>query len=64
MLERQAHYEEAIQFWKDLIDLYLNQMNWASVARLYAESARAAWIIDVSRSLDICLEGLECIKDK
>ena len=59
-----THHEEAIQIWKDSINLYQKQVNWVGVARLYAKSARAAWVIDASRSLNICLEGLEIIKDK
>jgi tetratricopeptide (TPR) repeat protein len=61
-LERQARHEEAIQIWKEAIELNLELEDMASVARLYAKSSEAAWSIDQPRSLNICLEGLEWIK--
>jgi tetratricopeptide (TPR) repeat protein len=61
-LSGQSRYEDAIQNWKEAIELNLKQENMNRVACLYAKSARAAWYIDTPRSLEICLEGIKLVE--
>ena len=61
-LERQDHWEEAIQTWNEAIDLNLEQKNFACAARLYAKSSRAYGFLP--RNLETCLEGLKWIIDE
>jgi len=61
-LYNQSRYDEAIQVWKQAINLYRQAGDTENVARLYSRSARAAWYAnDKPRSLDIALEGLQVI---
>jgi serine phosphatase RsbU (regulator of sigma subunit)/class 3 adenylate cyclase/tetratricopeptide (TPR) repeat protein len=58
-LARQSRYEDALQVWKEGIQLYQGLANQEGLARLYALSARAAWWSgDHQRSLNLAEEGL------
>jgi tetratricopeptide (TPR) repeat protein len=58
-LNRQSRYEEAIEVWREGIARYQASGNQDGVARLYARSARAAWMLgDTPRGLKICREGM------
>ncbi len=58
-LSRQSHYEEAIEVWQEGIATYQASGTLEGVARLYARSARAAWMLgDTPRGLVLCREGM------
>jgi tetratricopeptide (TPR) repeat protein len=62
MLNRQSRYEEAIEVWQRGIARYQALGEQAGVARLYARTARAAWILgDPPRGLRLCQEGLAAV---
>jgi tetratricopeptide (TPR) repeat protein len=61
-LYRQSRNEEAIQTWREGINLYESLGDMAAVARLYARSGRAAWHGgDQPEGLRLCQEGLETV---
>jgi tetratricopeptide (TPR) repeat protein len=63
-LNRQSKYEEALEVWQKGIDQYQALGNRDGVARLYARSARAAWLLgDTPRGLTICREGMAAAGD-
>ncbi len=58
-LYRQSRFEESIQIWREGIDLYITIGDKDGVAKLYARSARGAWLNgDTPESLRLCEEGL------
>ena len=60
---RQGRMQEAIQVWKECIQLYRASGDVNGVARLYARSARVAWHAgDTRMGLQLCLEGLEAVE--
>lgn len=62
----QSRFREAIQTWREGIDLYqtLDPEGLNGMARLYARSARAAWFdSDTPGGLKLCQNGLEAIAD-
>ncbi len=63
VLDRQSRYEEAIEVWQEGIALYQALGKQDGVARLYARSARAAWLLgDTPRGLAICREGMAAVE--
>jgi tetratricopeptide (TPR) repeat protein/predicted Ser/Thr protein kinase len=59
----QSKYSQAIETWKQTIDLYLALDNKDKIAELYARSGRATWEKgDVKGSLAICQEGLSAVE--
>ncbi|MGD2205869.1 MAG: hypothetical protein PVH17_03725, partial [Anaerolineae bacterium] len=60
-LFRQSRFEEAIQTWREGIELCRAAGDSEGQARFYARSARAAWYGDVAQSLTFCQEGLEAV---
>ncbi len=60
---RQSRFEQAIQVWREAIEICRAQGNTDDLALLYARSARAAWYGDVSESLKLCKEGLDAVAD-
>ena len=55
----QGRFQEAIQVWREGIDLFQELRDSDGVARLYAHSARAVWSAgDTPAGLRICQEGL------
>ncbi len=61
-LFRQSRYQEAIEVWQEGIALYQALGKQDGVARLYARSARAAWLLgDTPRGLRICREGMDVV---
>lgn len=63
-LYRQSRYIEAIEIWREGIELNQELGDLGSVARFYARSARAAWYGgDQPEGLRLSLEGLEAVKD-
>jgi len=61
-LSRQSRLREAIQVWREGIDLYQALGNGERVARLYALVARAAWYSgDPAEGLRLCQEGLAAV---
>ncbi len=63
-LNRQSKYEEAIEVWREGIAAYQALGDQDGVARLYARSARAAWLLgDTPRGLVICREGMAAVSD-
>ncbi len=60
---RQSRFEQAIQAWREAIELCRAQGNTDGLALLYARSARAAWYGNVSESLKLCQEGLDAVVD-
>ncbi len=64
VISRQGHMQEAIHIWKEAIQLYRSTGDANGMARLYSRAARAAWHGgDVPMGLQLCLEGLEAVKD-
>jgi tetratricopeptide (TPR) repeat protein len=62
VLERQSRYDEAIEIWQAGIDQYQALGVQEGVARLYAYSARAAWMLgDTPRGLALCREGMAAV---
>ena len=58
-LARQSHFMEALQTWREAIELYRSLDDLESVARLYARSSYAAWWgDDLALSLRFSEEGL------
>jgi len=63
-LFRQSLYADAIQTWEAAIYLYHTCNDHDNVARLYARLGRAVWYAnDTPRSLTMCLEGLETVRE-
>jgi tetratricopeptide (TPR) repeat protein len=63
-LFRQSRYDEAIQTWREGIQLYKQQGELPEMARLYARSARAAWYYgEHPEGLRLSLEGWESVKE-
>jgi predicted ATPase len=63
-LFRQSLYADAIQTWEAAIYLYHTCNDHDNVARLYARLGRAVWYAnDIPRSLTVCLEGLETVRE-
>jgi tetratricopeptide (TPR) repeat protein len=63
-LFRQSLYADAIQTWEAAIYLFHTCSDPNNVARLYARLARAVWYAnDTPRSLSVCLEGLETVRE-
>jgi tetratricopeptide (TPR) repeat protein len=61
-LNRQSRYEEAIGIWQEGIAAYQALDDLDGIARLYARSARAAWISgDTPRGLRFCREGMATV---
>ena len=61
-LSGQSHYEEAIGVWRDGIAAYQSVGQQDGVARLYARSARAAWLLgDTPQGLALCREGIAAV---
>jgi predicted ATPase/DNA-binding SARP family transcriptional activator len=61
-LNRQSKYEEAIKVWQEGIEVYGGLGGLDGMARLYARSARAAWLLgDTPRGLAICREGTAAV---
>jgi tetratricopeptide (TPR) repeat protein len=61
---RQSLFADAIQTWEAAIYLYHTCGDPDNVARLYARLARAVWYSnDTPRSLMVCQEGLETIRE-
>jgi serine phosphatase RsbU (regulator of sigma subunit) len=61
-LYRQSRFDDAIQTWREGIELCHTLGDMDGVARLYARSARAAWYAgDQPRGLSLCQEGLDMI---
>ncbi len=60
---RQSRFEQAIQVWREAIELCRARGDTDGLALLYARSARAAWYGDVSESLKLCQEGLDAVVD-
>jgi serine phosphatase RsbU (regulator of sigma subunit)/predicted ATPase/class 3 adenylate cyclase len=61
-LYRQSRFQDAIQTWRQGIELYQALGNSNGVARLYARSARAAWYGgDTPACLEICQQGIKAI---
>jgi serine phosphatase RsbU (regulator of sigma subunit) len=61
-LYRQSRFEDAIQTWRDGIELYHTLGDMDGVARLYARSARAAWYGgDQPKGMSLCEEGLDTV---
>ncbi len=62
-LYRQSRFADALQVWWEGINLYKSQNVTSGVARLYAFSARVAWLNgDTPESLRLSREGLEAVK--
>jgi predicted ATPase len=62
VLFRQSRYEEAMAVWQDGIARYQALGNLDGVARLYARSARSAWMLDdTPQGLQICREGMAAV---
>lgn len=60
----QGRFKEAIEIWREGLDLYQTLGDNDGVARLYGRSARAAWAGgDTPRSLRLCQEGLAAVAD-
>jgi serine phosphatase RsbU (regulator of sigma subunit)/tetratricopeptide (TPR) repeat protein len=60
---RQGHFRQALQFWREAIELHQAAGDLDSVASLYARSARAAWYGgDTPAGLQLCLEGLQAVE--
>jgi tetratricopeptide (TPR) repeat protein len=60
---RLGHFAEAIEFWGQAIHIYQAMKDFDNIARLYARSARAAWVgNDKSRGLKLCHEGLALVE--
>jgi tetratricopeptide (TPR) repeat protein len=63
-LFRQSRYAEAIQAWRDGVELFRATGDVDNVARLFARAGRAAWHSgDREAGLRLCLEGLEVVGD-
>jgi predicted ATPase len=61
-LSRQSRYDEAIEIWQAGIALYQALDQQQGMARLYARSARVAWMLgDTPRGLALCREGLTAV---
>jgi serine phosphatase RsbU (regulator of sigma subunit) len=61
-LYRQSRFDDAIQTWREGIELYYTLGDMDGVARLYARSARAAWYGgDQPKGLGLCQEGLDTV---
>ncbi len=61
-LARQSRYLDAIEVWKDAIDLHRSLGDQDAAGELYARSARAAWYAgDTPRGLVICREGMALV---
>jgi serine phosphatase RsbU (regulator of sigma subunit) len=61
-LYRQSCFADALQIWQEGIDLYQSQEDFNGVARLYARSARIAWLNgDTPKSLKLSREGLDAV---
>lgn len=59
-LAGQSRYFEAIEIWQEAIHKYRSLGDLQSVARIYAQAARAAWWAgDTPRGLSICQEGMQ-----
>ena len=63
-LFRQSLYADAIQTWEAAIYLYHTCGDHDNVARLYARLGRAvSYANDIPRSLTVCQEGLETVRE-
>jgi tetratricopeptide (TPR) repeat protein len=63
-LFRQSLYADAIQTWEAAIYLHHTCGDHDNVARLYARLGRAIWYVnEYPRSLAVCLEGLEAVRE-
>ncbi len=63
-LAQQGKHREAIQAWEKAIKHHRNLKNYDRLARVHAWAARSAWWgYDPKHSLEICLKGLEAVKD-
>ena len=63
-LAQQSLHTEAIQTWENAAKLYQQAGDLPHLARVYAWMARSAWWNnDYQQSLDLCLAGLELVKD-
>lgn len=63
-LFRQSLFADAIQTWEAAIYLYHTCRDPDNVARLYARLSRAVWYAkDTPRSLLVCQEGLDTIRE-
>ncbi len=61
-LARQSRYLDAIEVWKDAIDLHRSLGDQDAAGELYARSARAAWYAgDTPRGLVVCREGMALV---
>jgi tetratricopeptide (TPR) repeat protein len=62
MLDRQSRYDEAMEVWQRAIAHYQALGVLDGVARLYARSARAAWMLGgTPRGLRLCREGMAAV---
>ncbi|HSJ58461.1 MAG TPA: SpoIIE family protein phosphatase [Anaerolineae bacterium] len=63
-LVRQDRFDEALDTWRQAIEICRAAGNLDGVARLYSRSARAAWYADdTPRGLALCEEGLAAVGD-
>jgi len=61
-LYRQSRFADALQVWREGIRLYQSQKDTNGVARLYARSARIAWLNgDTPEGLRLSREGLAAL---
>jgi serine phosphatase RsbU (regulator of sigma subunit)/class 3 adenylate cyclase len=61
-LFEQGHYAQAIETWNSCIQIYQEMGSNEQIARLYARSARAAWLTgDTPACLVYCLDGLQAV---
>ncbi|MBG0787146.1 MAG: SpoIIE family protein phosphatase [Anaerolineaceae bacterium] len=64
-LAQQGRHRPAVQAWRRAIEFHQELQNTNQLARVYAWSARSAWWgYDRKHGLEICLEGLEAVRDK
>ena len=62
VLDRQSRYDGAIEVWQAGIAEYQALGQQEGVARLYARSARTAWMLgDTPRGLALCREGMAAV---
>jgi serine phosphatase RsbU (regulator of sigma subunit) len=61
-LYRLSRFREAVQTWREGIELYRSAGQSEGMARLFARSARAVWYEgDPQQGLALCLEGLDAV---
>ena len=63
-LSEQSRYLEAINFWKQALEIYKSENNYDQAARIFARMARASWWLnDLEKNMAYCEEGMKLVEN-